>query len=121
MEFLTLGGQAGIVLNPEKFQFANRSVDFAGFCISESTVESLPKYFNTISDFLTPKNITDIRSWFGLVNQVANYAQLRDLVAPFKQFLSPKRTFAWSEDLNKAFTASKIAIIEAIFVFRKYG
>ena len=114
MKFLTLVGQAGIVLNPEKFQFANRSVDFAGFHISESTVEPLPKYLNAMRDFLTPKNITDIRSWFGLVNQMANYAQLRDLVAPLKQFLSPKRTFAWSEDLNKTFTASKLAIVEVI-------
>ena len=114
MEFLTLVGQAGIVLYPYKFQFANRSVGFAGFRISESTVEPLPKYLNAIRDFPTPKNIIDIRNWFGLVNQVANYAQLRDLVAPFKQFLSPKRTLAWSEDLDKAFTVCKLAVIEAI-------
>ena len=30
IEFLTLVGQAGIVLNSDKFQFAERSVDFAG-------------------------------------------------------------------------------------------
>ena len=47
------------------FQFANRSVDFAGFRISESTVEPLPKYLNVIRDFPAPKNITDVRSWFG--------------------------------------------------------
>ena len=114
MEFLTLVGQSGIVLNPEKFQFANRSVDFAGFRISESTVEPLPKYLNAIRDFPAPKNITDVRSWFGLVNQVASYAQLRDLVAPFKQFLSPKRKFEWSDELDRAFAASKLAIIDAI-------
>ena len=61
MKFLTNVSQAGIVLNPEKFQFANRSVDFAGFRISESTVEPLPKYLNAIRDFPTPKNITDVR------------------------------------------------------------
>ena len=114
VEFLTLVGQSGIVLNPEKFQFANRSVDFAGFRISESTVEPLPKYLNAIRDFPAPKNITDVRSWFGLVNQVASYAQLRDLVAPFKQFLSPKRKFEWSNELDRAFAASKLAIIDAI-------
>ena len=114
MELLTLVGQAGIVLNLDKFQFANRSVDFAGFRISESVVEPLPKYLNAIRDFPTPKNMTDVRSWFGLMNQVANCAQLLDLVAPLKQFLSPKRIFEWSKDLDKAFAASKLAIIEAI-------
>ena len=31
-----------------------------------------------------------IRSWFGLVHQVSNYAQLRDIVAPFTQFINPR-------------------------------
>lgn len=114
IEFLTLVGRAGIVLNPDKFQFAQRTVDFAGFRISDCVVEPLPKYLRAIQEFPTPKNITDIRSWFGLVNQVANYAQLRDLMAPFKPFLSPKQKFAWSDELNRAFCASKNAIADAI-------
>ena len=77
-------------------------------------MEPLPKYLNAIRDFPAPKNITDVRSWFGLVNQVASYAQLRDLVAPFEQFLSPKRKFEWSDELDRAFAASKLAIIDAI-------
>ena len=48
IQFLTLVGRSGIVLNPSKFQFAQRSVDFAGFRISESCVEPLPKYLNAI-------------------------------------------------------------------------
>ena len=83
IEFLTLVGQAEIVLNPDKFQFAERSVDFTGFHISESALEPLPKYLNAIKNFPTPKNLTDIRSWFGLVNQVAHYAQLRDILTLF--------------------------------------
>ena len=38
IDFPTLVGQAGIVLNPDKFQFAERSVDFAGFRVSDSTM-----------------------------------------------------------------------------------
>ena len=114
IKFLTLVGRAGVVLNPDKFQFAHRNVDFADFRISESVVEPLPKYLRVIQEFPTPSNITDIRSWFGLVNQVSNYAQLRDMMAPFKPFLSPKRKFEWSDELDKAFTASKSAIADAI-------
>ena len=77
-------------------------------------MEPLSKYLNAVRDFPTPKNITDVRSWFGVVNQVANYAQLRDFVAPFKQFLSPKRKLKWSEDLDKTVASSKLAIIDAI-------
>ena len=114
IDILTRIGQAGIVLNPDKFQFAKRSVDFAGFRVSDSTIEPLPKYLDAIRDFPRPTSTTDIRSWFGLVNQVANYAQLRDVMAPFKPFLSPRCTFSWSAELEQAFQASKQAIIEAI-------
>ena len=89
IDFLIRVGQAGIVLNAEKFHFEQRIVDFAGFRISDETIEPLPKYMDAIRDFPTPTSTTDIRSWFGLVNQVTNYAQLRDIMAPFKPFLSP--------------------------------
>ena len=76
IEFLELCGKAGIVLNPEKFQFAEETVDFAGFRITQETVEPLPKYLDAIRQFTTPKTTTDVHSWFGLVNQVSHYAQL---------------------------------------------
>ena len=114
IQFLTLVGRSGIVLNPSKFQFAQRSVDFAGFRISKSCVEPLPKYLNAIQLFPTPKNIKDIRSWFGLINQLANYAEIRDFMAPFKPFLSPKRKFEWNDSRDKVFSRSKDAIIDAI-------
>ena len=42
------------MLNPDKFQFGQRTVDFAGFRISESSIEPLPKYLDAIRDFPTP-------------------------------------------------------------------
>ena len=114
IDLLSTMGSAGIVLNPDKFQFCQKQVDFAGFRISECSIEPLPKYIDAIRTFPTPKSIKDIRSWFGLVNQVANYAQLRDFLALFRPFLSPKYKFFWSEVLDKAFEESKTHIIEAI-------
>ena len=104
----------GIILNPEKFQYARLTVDFAGFRITESSIEPLPKYLDSIRDFPTPNSLTDIRSWFGLVNQLANYAQLRDLMQPFRAFLSPKTPFIWNEQLQGCFETSKAAIIDLI-------
>ena len=64
--------------------------------------------------FPSPTSTTDIRNWFGLINQVSNYAQLHDLMAPFKPFLSPRCKFVWTAELEDAFQASKEAIIDAI-------
>ena len=109
-DLLTRVGQAGIVMNPDKFQFAEKSVDFAGFRVSDSAIESLPKYLDAIRDFPSPTSTTDVRSWFGLVN----YAQLHDVMAKFMQFLSPRCKFTWSDELEEAFQQSKETIINCI-------
>lgn len=90
-------------MNHDKFQFASKCVDFAGFRISDTTIEPLPKYLDAIRDFPSPTSTTDIRSWFGLVNQVANYAQLHDKMSLFKPFLSPQCKFSWPAALEEAF------------------
>ena len=114
IDFLSLVGASGIILNPDKFQFAQREVEFAGFRITENSIEPLPKYLEAIRSFPTPTSTTDIRSWFGLVNQVSNYSQLRDHMAQFRPFLSPKYKFFWNPELDNAFKASKEAIIQSI-------
>ena len=76
IDFLILAGENGIVLNPEKLQFAQREIDFAGFCISGKKIQPAQKFLNAIRDFSMPTKITDVRSWFGLVNQVGHYDKL---------------------------------------------
>ena len=112
--FLELMGKNGLILNPEKFQFCQREVTFAGFHIEETRIQPLPKYFDAIMNYPTPKSTSDIRGWFGLVNQVAHYAQLRDLLAPFRHFLSEKVKFTWNDQLHQSFEKSKLMIIDAI-------
>ena len=114
IDHLELLGRSGITINPEKLQFCLREIDFAGFRVTETEVKPLPKYLNAIREFPRPQNIKDVRAWFGLINQVAHYGQLTNIMAPFKPLLSPKTKFFWSEDLEHAFQASKQNLIEAI-------
>ena len=114
IDFLSTVGASGIVLNPDKFQFSQRVVNFAGFRVSEENIEPLPRYIDAIRSFPKPQSITDVKSWFGLVNQLSNYAQLRDVMAPFRPLLSPKTPFLWSKELDDAFSRSKQIIIDLI-------
>ena len=115
LDFLELVGTNGIILiNKKKFQFALREIEFAGFNITDTEIKPLPKFMSAIKDFPTPTKITDIRSWFGLVNQVTHYDQLSSITAPFKPLLSPKSKFVWTDELEFAFQESKQAIIRAI-------
>ena len=48
-----------MVINSKKFQFAEHSVNFAGFRVSDETIEPLPKYLDAIRDFPQPASTTD--------------------------------------------------------------
>ena len=114
IDYLELMGKEGIVLNPTKFQFCQKDINFAGFNITDENVRPLDKYIDSIRQFPTPRNIADIRSWFGLINQVSHYSKLSNIILPFKPLLSPKTPFKWSDELQDAFEQSKFAIVEAI-------
>ena len=114
IDFLGLLGNNGIVLNESKFQFAKREVQFAGFEVTEREIRPLEKFIRAIRDFPTPTKLSDVRSWFGLVNQVGHYGKLTELMAPFKPLLSPKSKFTWTIELEAAFQSSKTLIINAI-------
>ena len=93
VEWLDISGRNGITLNPDKFVFAQDSVDFAGFEITNNSVRPCQKYLSAIRDFPPPKNITDIRSWFGVINQVSYAFSMADRMLPFRKLLKPGTPF----------------------------
>ena len=111
---MDLCGRNGITLHPDKFLFAQDTVEFAGFEITSDTVRPCKKFLRAILDFPQPKNITDIRSWFGLVNQVAYAFSMTDRMLPFRQLLKPNTTFQWTDELHNLFEESKHVIASEI-------
>ena len=76
-QFLDRCGNNGIILNPKKFQFAREEVKFVGFTISKTGVRPPAEFLESILSFPTPTNITDVRSWFGMVAQISyTFSQL---------------------------------------------
>ena len=112
--WLDICGKHGITLNPEKFVFAQDEVEFAGFEITNDTVRPCKKYLRAIMEFPKPKNITDVRSWFGLVNQVAYTFSMAEHMHPFRELLKPATPFYWDDNLNHLFEESKRAITTEI-------
>ncbi|MEW8309573.1 MAG: DDE-type integrase/transposase/recombinase [Candidatus Thiodiazotropha endolucinida] len=112
--WLDLCGRNGIILNPRKFTFAEDTVEFAGFEITPDTVRPCRRYLQAILDFPTPKNITDVRSWFGLVNQVAYALSMTDKMLTFRCLLQPNTPFQWTPELDILFKESKDAIVHEI-------
>ena len=114
IEWLDICGHNGITLNPSKFSFAQTSVEFAGFQITPTTVHPCPRYLEAIQNFPTLRNITDVRSWFGLINQVSYAFASAKRMLPFRQLLKPGTTFVWTDHLHQLFEESKSLIIDEI-------
>ena len=89
-----------ITLNPHKFIFGADTVKFAGFEINNDTVCPCRKYLHAIREFPTPANITDVRSWFGLINQVSYTFAVTECMLPFRQSQKPCAPFVWDNYLN---------------------
>ena len=77
-DYLQHCAENGIVFNVEKFIFAQETCEYAGFELTPDIYRPPKKVMESISNFPTPKSTTDVRSWFGLINQVAyTFSRLR--------------------------------------------
>ena len=112
-DYLAICRERGITVNPDKFKFAKKEVDFCGFTIGWENFSPSMKTISAIKDYLMPPNptITDIRSWFSLVSQVAPFLITTELMQPFRELLKisdPKsKDVYWDDNLQKLFEASR--------------
>jgi len=67
----------------------NLSLKLTGFEITLDNVCPAKKYLDAMYNFPTPTNITDIRSWFGLVKQASYAFASAEHMMPFRLLLKP--------------------------------
>ena len=112
-DYLKLCHDNGVVLNKDIFQFAQKFVEFVGFEITEEGYKPLKRIIEAIQNFPVPKTITDVRSWFRLVNQLSySFAQAR-VMEPFRKLLSSK-TFYWDSHIEDVFNKLKDEIVKLV-------
>ena len=114
LEYLNLCNEQGITFNPNKFVFAEDEVDFAGFTVTSNGIKPMKKMVDAIKNFPNPKNITDIRSFFGLINQVSFTFASSEKMKPFRDLLKKNSKWYWDETLSSLFLQTKKFIINQI-------
>ena len=78
------------------------------------TVRPCKRYLDAIQDFPTPTSITDVRSCFGLINQVSFAFAAINQMLPFRALLKPGTPFKWNNKLDQIFQESKSFIVSEI-------
>jgi len=112
--YLELCSRNGITFNPLKFQFAEDSVEFLGFEITKDSVKPSAAMLDAIRHFPVPRNISGVRSFFGLVNQVSYAFSMASVMTPFRALLKSSAEFYWDENLQELFERAKKEIVERI-------
>ena len=80
--------QFSVTLSKDKVQFAKDTVDYAGFVISKEGVRADPKKLSAIAQFPRPANLTDLRSFIGLSNQLGAFSsRISELAAPLRDLM----------------------------------
>ena len=113
-EFLSFCANNGIVLSKKKFKFCQDNVEFAGLQILQNGIAPSKKILQAIEEFPTPTSLTDARSWFGLVNQVAWAHSDSSTMTPFRELIKPNTPFYWDDNLEHIFTTSKEHLIKLV-------
>ena len=115
--FLKCCADKNIALNLAKCKFHQTKVTFAGFILSADGYQVDHTITDAISLFPTPTNRTDLRSFFGLANQLSACTNsIATSLAPLRPLLSTKNDFLWSPVHDKAIAAAKDTLTVAPIV-----
>ena len=108
--------QAGMKLKQAKCAFMLPTIEYLGHRISAEGIYPTKDKVRAILEAPAPQNITQLRSFLGMINYYAKFLpQLSTLLAPLYSLLQKKTAWTWGaaqkrafEEAKKALTSSKI-------------
>ena len=98
----------GITLNMRKIQWDKKDVLFGGFLLDPTGYRLDPALNKALLEFPVPTSPTDVRSFFGLANQLCNFSdEIADMLAPIKPLLKKGVLFQWLPEYQAAFEKAR--------------
>ena len=81
---------------------------FAGYVVTPDGIMPDEGKLNAIKDFPAPKDVTGVRSFLGMVNQLGHYIpDLAQRTDPLRQLLKKDIQFQWLKEQQEAFDSIK--------------
>ena len=111
----------GIALNGTKFVYAQEKVTFAGLQLTRNGSTIDPQLLQAIRDFPTPTNRTDIKSFFGLINQLSPFTdKIAEVSKPLRPLLKQSVQFQWDTSHQESFDQARHALANSDYVVAYY-
>ena len=104
--------KANITLNLDKCEFNKSQIKILGNIVSSNRISPDPEKVKAIADLPSPRNISQTRSFLGMVNQLSKFTDhLADKTKPIRDLLSEKNSWSWGQAQDKAFKQIKQCLI----------
>ncbi len=104
----------GIRMKRSKCFFMQESVEYLGHIIDASGIKATPEKTTAISKAPSPENVTQLRSFLGLLNYYRKFLpNLAMVVQPLISLLQKDRKWMWTEECEKAMTEAKTLLLQS--------
>ena len=117
-EYLETCARARITLSPDKFSFCKKEVDFVGYRLGWESYRPSPEKLASIASFPMPDkpSITDIRSFVGLINQMAPFMATAAIMEPLRDLLKnpQSKKVYWDEQLKRRLEEIKMTVSKLV-------
>lgn len=99
---------ANVTLNKQKCEFRKTEISVVGHVVGKYGVKADPDKIRAIQDLPQPTNLTELRSFLGMVNQLGKFLpDLSAITEPLRSLLSSKTTWHWDQAQSQAFMKVK--------------
>ena len=112
-QFLQRCQERQISINSDKWIYCQTKVKFAGFQVSSEGYPINASITEALANFPTLTNRTDLRFFFGVVNQLSSSTDtVAQLLLPLRLLLSTRNEFMWLEEHDQTFTRVKEHLVD---------
>ncbi len=107
-EVLSRMETAGLRLRKSKCKFMAPSVTYLGYTVDSEGLHPLPEKVRAINEAPCPRNVTELKSYLGLLSYYSRFlSNLSSVLAPLYRLLCNNTPWQWSAKQQTAFLRSK--------------
>lgn len=98
----------GLTVKLEKCKFLQREVKYLGYIIDKQGLRPDPAKIDAISNAPTPKDVTQLKSWLGMLNYYGRFiVNLSSILHPLHKLLKKEVPWKWDAECERAFDAAR--------------
>ena len=97
-----------VTLNGDKCEFSKTQLKFLGHLVDQNGIQADPEKTAAIVKMKPPENVTELRRFMGMVNQLGKFSKnLAEISRPLRELLSKRNAWVWGPAQDKAFARIK--------------